>query len=124
MLAVTPLDPDRTAELWRSLGFADPPEGELFFTDADMEILAVLASMVASGATDPDLLVQMTRVGGPVDRSLRRRPDRADGRAVHQSCPTPSRAQVAAEHAAAGRPKVRTRSRGRPAPTRPPRSFP
>ena len=64
MLAATPLDPDRTAELWRSLGFADPPEGELFFTDADIEILAVLASMIESGATEPDLLVQMTRVAG------------------------------------------------------------
>lgn len=64
MLAATPLDADRTAELWRSLGFPDPPEGERFFTSTDMDILRFLAELVDTGAVDPDLLVQMTRVAG------------------------------------------------------------
>jgi adenylate cyclase len=99
MLEVTPLDPDRTAELWRSLGFADPPEGELFFTDADMEILAVLASMVESGATDPDLLVQMTRVAG---QSMARFAAAQVELMVERSAELSDvvAAQVAAEHAA------------------------
>ncbi|HET8931074.1 MAG TPA: adenylate/guanylate cyclase domain-containing protein [Acidimicrobiales bacterium] len=64
MLAVTPLDPVRTTELWRSLGFPDPPVDEVFFTDADVEILGVLAGLIDTGATDPELLVQITRVAG------------------------------------------------------------
>lgn len=64
MLAVTPLDPERTTQLWRSLGFPDPPEDAVFFTDADVEILRTLADLVESGATDLDLLVQITRVAG------------------------------------------------------------
>lgn len=64
MLQLTPLDPERTSELWRSLGFPDPPVEERFFTDADMEILGILADLVETGATDPELLVQITRVAG------------------------------------------------------------
>lgn len=64
MLGMTPLDPERTTELWRSLGFPDPPPHEPFFTDADMEILGVLSDLVEAGATDPELLVQITRVAG------------------------------------------------------------
>ena len=64
MLASTPVDPDRTTELWRSLGFPDPPAGEPFFTDADIEILGVLSTLISSGATEPDLLVAVSRVAG------------------------------------------------------------
>lgn len=64
MLEITPLDPERTTELWRSLGFPDPPADEQFFTDADIQILGVLAELVDTGATEPDLLVQITRVAG------------------------------------------------------------
>lgn len=64
MLEITPLDPDHTTELWRSLGFPDPPVGERFFTDADMQILGILADLVDTGATEPELLVQITRVAG------------------------------------------------------------
>ncbi len=64
MLELTPLEPERTTELWRSLGFPDPPADEPFFTDADVRILGVLADLVETGATDPDLLVQITRVAG------------------------------------------------------------
>lgn len=64
MLELTPLEPDRTVELWRSLGFPDPPLEEAFFTDADVQILGVLAELVSSGATEPELLVQITRVAG------------------------------------------------------------
>lgn len=64
MLELTPLEPDRTIELWRSLGFPDPPPGEPFFTDADVQILGVLSDLVDSGGTDPDMLVQITRVAG------------------------------------------------------------
>ncbi len=64
MLRVTPLDPERTTELWRSLGFPDPPEDEPFFTDADIETLGILADLIETGATHPDLLVQITRVAG------------------------------------------------------------
>lgn len=64
MLAITPLDPERTTELWRSLGFPDPPVDEPFFTDADVQILGVLAELVETGATEPELLVQITRVAG------------------------------------------------------------
>lgn len=64
MLAITPLDPVRTTELWRSLGFPDPPVDEVFFTDADVEILGILADLIDTGATEPELLVQITRVAG------------------------------------------------------------
>lgn len=64
MLAITPLDPVRTTELWRSLGFPDPPVDEVFFTDADVEILGTLADLIDTGATEPELLVQITRVAG------------------------------------------------------------
>jgi adenylate cyclase len=64
MLAITPLDPERTIELWRSLGFPDPPADAVFFTDADVEILGILADLIDTGATEPDLLVQITRVAG------------------------------------------------------------
>lgn len=64
MLDITPLDPENTTELWRSLGFPDPPADETFFTDADLAVLADLAALVDSGATEPDLLVQITRVAG------------------------------------------------------------
>lgn len=64
MLELTPLDPDSTTDLWRSLGFPAPPPGEPFFTDADVQILGVLADLIETGATDTDLLVQITRVAG------------------------------------------------------------
>ena len=64
MLERSPLTPERTTELWRSLGFPDPPTGEPFFTDADLEILDVLAAMIENGESDPELLVGMTRVAG------------------------------------------------------------
>ena len=64
MLERSPLPPERTTELWRSLGFPDPPAGKPFFTDADIEILDVLAAMIENGESDPELLVGMTRVAG------------------------------------------------------------
>lgn len=60
----SPIDDERTSELWRSLGFPDPPEDEPFFTDADVQILGVLSDMVQRGASDLDLLIGMTRVIG------------------------------------------------------------
>lgn len=60
----SPIDEQRTAELWRSLGFPDPPDDEPFFTDSDVQILGVLADLVRRGASEPDLLTGMTRVVG------------------------------------------------------------
>ena len=64
MLEATPFAAEHTSELWRSLGFPDPPEGEPFFTDADLEIVSLLAELVEVGAVDPELLVGMARVAG------------------------------------------------------------
>ena len=64
VLEITPLNPDQTTELWRSLGFPDPPVDQAFFTDADVQILGVLSDLVDTGATDSDLLLQLTRVAG------------------------------------------------------------
>jgi adenylate cyclase len=50
--------------LWRALGFPDPPEDELVFTDADVEMLRPVAAMLESGDVDPEVALQMTRVIG------------------------------------------------------------
>ncbi len=82
MLEATPFAAERTSELWRSLGFPDPPEGEPFFTDADLEIVSLLADLVEVGAVDPELLGRDGAGGGPVDGTVRGGGDRAHRRAI------------------------------------------
>jgi adenylate cyclase len=50
--------------LWRALGFPDPPIDQPVFSDADVEMLRPVASMLASGDVDPEVALQMTRVIG------------------------------------------------------------
>ena len=50
--------------LWRALGFPDPPPDEPVFSDADVEMLRPVASMLESGDIDPEVALQMTRVIG------------------------------------------------------------
>jgi adenylate cyclase len=47
---------------WRALGFPDPDDDDVIFTDADVEALAVIAGFVQLGRTSFDQALQMTRV--------------------------------------------------------------
>jgi adenylate cyclase len=57
--------PEATARLfWRALGFPDARPGERAYTDADLEMLRLVADLLAMGVVEPDLALQMTRVLG------------------------------------------------------------
>lgn len=60
----TGLSVEQAADLWRSLGFADVPDDQPMFTEADVEALQRLAEVIRSGIIEPDLALQMTRVMG------------------------------------------------------------
>jgi adenylate cyclase len=49
---------------WRSLGFADVGDDEAIFTEADVEVLKRVKTLIDSGVIDRDLALQMTRVMG------------------------------------------------------------
>jgi adenylate cyclase len=55
---------DRIAQIWRSLGFAQPRPGELVFTDDDLETLAQVEALMAADLTTPELVLHMSRVIG------------------------------------------------------------
>src|SRR4051812_50179260 len=44
---------ERTRQLWRALGFADVPDDDPAFTDADVRAPAPLAGPVHSGVVEP-----------------------------------------------------------------------
>lgn len=52
------------AQLWRSLGFAEPRPGDRIFTAADADMLHTIAGLIEMGVIDPGLVVQMSRVIG------------------------------------------------------------
>jgi adenylate cyclase len=58
------IDVEQAAALWRALGFADVPDDQPIFTEADVEALDRLAQVIESGIVNPDLALQITRVMG------------------------------------------------------------
>lgn len=58
------LPEEELRHIWRSLGFPDPPAGELMFTDVDVANLSSVATLLHSGAVPADVAYGMTRVIG------------------------------------------------------------
>ena len=58
------VDPEFSRRLWRALGFADVADGEVAFTDADLEALGRLMGLVEGGMLDEELAVSVTRAMG------------------------------------------------------------
>lgn len=52
------------AQLWRSLGFPDPRPGERIFNQTDVDLLALVSSVLDAGVIEPALTLQMSRVMG------------------------------------------------------------
>ena len=48
------MEPTRTQRLWRALGFPDAADDDPAFTDADVQALGVLSSLIDSGFVGPD----------------------------------------------------------------------
>jgi adenylate cyclase len=64
VVEATGLTEAQVAQLWRSLGFAEPQPGDRLFTDVDVEMLRTIGQLVAMGWIDEQLTVQMARVIG------------------------------------------------------------
>ena len=60
--ARTGLPRELTQRFWRALGFPDVSEGEVAFTDADLEVVQTLASMFERQVVRPEVALQITRV--------------------------------------------------------------
>ncbi|MCZ2806639.1 adenylate/guanylate cyclase domain-containing protein [Modestobacter sp. VKM Ac-2983] len=58
------MPPERTQRLWRALGFADVPEGDPAFTDADVTALARLSALIDSGFVEPGAEASIARAMG------------------------------------------------------------
>nr|WP_279591046.1 adenylate/guanylate cyclase domain-containing protein [Modestobacter marinus] len=58
------MPPERTQRLWRALGFADVPEGDPAFTDADVRALARLSALIDSGFVEPGAEASIARAMG------------------------------------------------------------
>ncbi len=56
--------PERTLRLWRALGFPDAADDDPAFTDADVEALAVLTTLIDSGFVDPATEASIARAMG------------------------------------------------------------
>jgi adenylate cyclase len=56
--------PERTQRLWRALGFPDTANDDPAFTDADVEALAVLSTLIDSGFVDPASEASIARAMG------------------------------------------------------------
>ena len=65
------MPPTRTQRLWRALGFPDAADDDPAFTDADVEALHVLSTMIDSGFVGPDTEASIARAMG---QALSRRP--------------------------------------------------
>jgi adenylate cyclase len=55
---------ERTQRLWRALGFADVPDDDPAFTDADVRALARLSALIDSGFVDPGAEASIARAMG------------------------------------------------------------
>lgn len=55
---------ERIEQVWRSLGFPAPARSDPVFSEVDVANLAAVADLLASGAIEPDVALQMTRVIG------------------------------------------------------------
>jgi adenylate cyclase len=60
--ARTGLPRELTRRFWRALGFPDVGDGEVAFTDADVEVVTRLASMLERSVVRPEVAIQITRV--------------------------------------------------------------
>ena len=58
------LPPERTQRLWRALGFADVPDGDPVFTDADVAALGRLGELIDSGFVDAETEASIARAMG------------------------------------------------------------
>jgi adenylate cyclase len=58
------LPAERTQRLWRALGFADVPDDDLVFTDADVAALGRLRELIDSGFVDADTEASIARAMG------------------------------------------------------------
>ncbi len=58
------MPPERTQRLWRALGFPDAADDDPAFTDADVEALAVLSTLIDSGFVDPGTEASIARAMG------------------------------------------------------------
>lgn len=58
------MPPERTQRLWRALGFPDVDDDVVTFTDADIEALAVLSTLIDSGFIGPDSEASVARAMG------------------------------------------------------------
>jgi adenylate cyclase len=58
------MPPRRTQRLWRALGFPDVADDDPAFTDADVEALAVLSTLIDSGFVDEDSEASIARAMG------------------------------------------------------------
>jgi adenylate cyclase len=56
--------PERTQRLWRALGFPDVADDDPAFTDADVNALRVLSSLIDSGFVGPDTEASIARAVG------------------------------------------------------------
>ncbi len=58
------MPPRRTQRLWRALGFPDVADDDPAFTDADVQALAVLSTLIDSGFVDEDSEASIARAMG------------------------------------------------------------
>jgi adenylate cyclase len=56
--------PERTQRLWRALGFPDVADDDPAFTDADVNALGVLSSLIDSGFVGPETEASIARAMG------------------------------------------------------------
>src|SRR5215207_4693955 len=62
--ALAGMEPGRTQRLWRALGFADAADDDPAFTDADVEALGVLSTLIDSGFVGPETEASIARAMG------------------------------------------------------------
>ncbi|MGY2129055.1 adenylate/guanylate cyclase domain-containing protein [Blastococcus sp. SYSU DS0617] len=58
------MPPSRTQRLWRALGFPDAADDAVAFTDADVQALHVLSTLIDSGFVGPDTEASIARAMG------------------------------------------------------------
>ena len=58
------MPPERTRRLWRALGFPDAADDDPAFTDADVEALEVLSTLIDSGFVGPESEASIARAMG------------------------------------------------------------
>lgn len=56
--------PERTQRLWRALGFPDAADDDITFTDADIQALEVLSTLIDSGFVGPGTEASIARAMG------------------------------------------------------------